>query len=70
MANGFGCKCSARSSGECACSDVDWTPSELIDARERIRLLEHIILGFKNCAIVRLTHEEWREVDRIVMKAQ
>lgn len=70
MADGMGCKCAAHFASECGCPDVDWTPQELIDARERIKLLEHIILGLKQCATVRLSHEEWREIDRIAMKAE
>jgi len=35
MADGIGCECYAHSEGECCC-DVDWTPQELIDLRERV----------------------------------
>lgn len=39
MADGIGCKCGAYGECECGCG-VDWTPQELIDARERIASLE------------------------------
>ena len=40
MSDGIGCKCYAYSESECACDGVDWTPKELIDARQRIAELE------------------------------
>jgi hypothetical protein len=37
VADGMGCKCAAKSASECGCPDVDWTPQELIDAREELK---------------------------------
>jgi hypothetical protein len=39
MADGIGCKCSARDISECGC-DADWTPQEVYDLRARIAELE------------------------------
>jgi hypothetical protein len=42
MADGKDCKCAAYDESECAC-DADWTPQELVDARDeiaRLRLTE------------------------------
>jgi HPt (histidine-containing phosphotransfer) domain-containing protein len=35
MSDGAGCQCGAYAQFECAC-DVDWTPQEVYDLRERI----------------------------------
>ena len=42
MADGKGCKCAAYSESECAC-DVDWTPQEVYDLREKVQRLEEAI---------------------------
>lgn len=39
MADGIGCKCMANCQADCACG-ADWTPKELVAARERISQLE------------------------------
>ncbi len=36
MSDGVGCKCFARSSTECVCDGVDWTPSEVITLRQQL----------------------------------
>ena len=43
MADGIGCKCMARSEGECCCCDVDWTPRELVKARATIEKQAEVI---------------------------
>lgn len=35
---GKGCKCEARSSYECGCNDVDWTPAEVHELREQLSI--------------------------------
>ena len=40
MSNGIGCKCAARSAGECCCEDVDWTPEEAVRLREELDALK------------------------------
>ena len=42
MTDGIGCKCMARSEGDCCCDDVDWTPSELVKARDTIERLHQV----------------------------
>jgi hypothetical protein len=41
---GMGCQCMARYQGDCACDDVDWTPSEVYELRKRIVELEKALL--------------------------
>lgn len=36
MSDGKGCLCAARSSADCACPDVDWTPRELVEVRKEL----------------------------------
>lgn len=43
MADGIGCTCCAYGECECSCG-VDWTPQELIDAREKIAHLERLLM--------------------------
>lgn len=38
MADGKGCTCMAYGPSECAC-DVDWTPQEVYDLREKVSKL-------------------------------
>jgi hypothetical protein len=39
MSDGIGCTCCARSESECCC-DVDWTPQEVYELRQRVAELE------------------------------
>jgi hypothetical protein len=39
MADGEGCTCAARCKGECGCSDVDWTPQEILDLQAELALV-------------------------------
>lgn len=38
MSDGSGCKCFARCQSDCVC-DVDWTPRELVEARQQLAAL-------------------------------
>ena len=42
MANGMGCKCEAKYSGECCCEGVDWTPQEVVDLKKKVEELEEL----------------------------
>ena len=42
MSDGKGCKCGAYGSNECGCG-ADWTPQEVYDLRERVRVLEEAL---------------------------
>ena len=44
---GLGCQCMARHQGDCACS-VDWTPAEVYELRERVKVLETEIKKLRN----------------------
>ena len=46
---GKGCRCYARSRGECACENVDWTPSEVYELRNRIVELEQENKELEEC---------------------
>lgn len=39
MSDGKGCKCAAYSASDCGCPDVDWTPQEIYDLREKLSTL-------------------------------
>jgi hypothetical protein len=39
MADGEGCRCAARCEGECGCSDVDWTPQEVLDLQAELAFM-------------------------------
>ena len=60
MADGIGCICGARSWGECCCGDIDWTPRELVDARDTIERQAAEIAELK----------EWREDARRYIERQ
>lgn len=49
MADGEGCKCEAHGECECGCPNVDWTPKELVLARQRIAALEAVIVHMRSC---------------------
>lgn len=44
MSDGKGCTCHAMGRFECCCDGVDWTPQELIDARNEIARLRFEII--------------------------
>jgi len=53
MADGMGCRCAAHSEADCGCPDVDWTPRELVAARERIAELERFAADVRDDMICR-----------------
>lgn len=40
MSDGKGCQCAAYSSSDCGCPNVDWTPQEIYDLREKVKALD------------------------------
>jgi hypothetical protein len=46
LPDGLDCTCSANSVGECCCG-ADWTPRELVEAKEKIKRLEEELAKYK-----------------------
>jgi len=73
---GQGCQCGARHEGDCACLDVDWTPSrvkELEDELARAKTLaeENGKLAHKTaCDLAKLknTIRQWRDASDSEMR--
>lgn len=47
---GKGCKCEARSSSECGCHDVDWTPKAVYELRAERNSLQIALEEISNLA--------------------
>ena len=67
MSDGEGCRCADRSESECGC-DADWTPQELVDARDeiaRLRLTDEERAALRDA--IGFYINEWGATDDLVV---